>query len=117
MPNDGVSDWGGYMQRSQSAYGSSIEFERWLRANRPDLVVPESECVLMDSPGWTPENEAPPGMGETCRRCGGVEDEDTRLVCPRCMLSGFESQLAEQRRLAGVPAADPKPRAGRGGLG
>jgi hypothetical protein len=35
--------------------GSSLNFEIFLRRERPDLVVPERECVLITGIGFEPE--------------------------------------------------------------
>lgn len=44
--------------RKSDFYGSSVEFEEWLRDNRAGLVVPEREVVSLSGVlGWTPEHE------------------------------------------------------------
>lgn len=112
------SDWEGYVARGQGAYGSSVEFEFWLRRYRPDLLVPENEIVLVEGcVGWTPWHEAKPPAGSQCGLCGGGINTGSLRYCPKCSLSGHEARLREQRLLAGTPAPDPKIPDGKGGLG
>ncbi len=99
-----MSDWSAHKTTSDVTYGSSYEFEQFILNERPDLSVPEHSIEMIDHGiGWSPADETPPGPGETCTRCWGRIRRGSFLFCPKCLDSGFERELYEQRRLAGMP--------------
>lgn len=51
-------------------WGSSLDFDDWLRENKPHLIIPEREIVPLDGAiAWTPRHED--DGAEMCPRCGG----------------------------------------------
>ncbi|MHC5542817.1 hypothetical protein ACYOEI_31720, partial [Singulisphaera rosea] len=45
-----------------------------------------------------------------CSHCRGTIEPGSLLYCLKCHTSGFDGQLAAQRRIVGVPPADPPKR-------
>jgi len=91
--------------------GSSLNFEIFLRRERPDLVVPERECVLITGIGFEPEQTwRDEGPCPKCGRVAGGERESgpdrSRMVCAHCLQSEYDYELAAQRQLAGLPPAE-----------
>ena len=91
--------------------GSSLNFEIFLRRERPELVVPERECVLITGIGTEP---AQTWVGDgPCPKCRRITDgpresgpDRSRTVCGHCLQSEYDGELAAQRRLAGLPPAE-----------
>jgi hypothetical protein len=56
--------------RRSDWYGSSVEFDEWVRDEKPWLRAPESAAVpLAGVPGWSPEHEDPhAAFCPDCRR-------------------------------------------------
>ena len=99
-----MSDWADHQSAGAIAYGSSYEFELFIQNERPDLSVPEHSIEMIEHGiGWSPKDETPPAPGEVCDRCFGRIRRGSFLWCPKCQDSGFERELYEQRRLAGMP--------------
>jgi hypothetical protein len=78
-------------------YGSSLNFEYYLRRYEPGLLVPEREAVLAVCPGCR-DGAPAPGF-----------PAGSSLVCPLCWGTGHDDRLAAQRRLAGEPPPEPPP--------
>lgn len=99
-----MGDWSKFNQDSTVTYGSSHEFEKMIRDERPDLSVPEHHITMVEhGVGWCPADETPPRPDEPCGRCFGRIRRGSNLYCPKCGDSGYERELYEQRRLAGEP--------------
>lgn len=107
-------------------YGSSDDYSKWLRRERPWLIAPEREIVPCLK-GWdgTASHRANPGRCPKCSRgyrrgkprycagcdwcahCGGGFDDGSLLYCPECHRSGFDDRLGAQLRIVGVPPRRP----------
>ena len=106
------SAWGNEDESSlPQFYCSSDDFQRMIRQDHPQWLVPEHAVVYLRYwLPWSPESEQPHADGLPCPDHERIRP-GSLLACPQCQLSGYERPLAEQRRLSGYPPAEaPKPK-------
>lgn len=101
-------------------YGSSDDFRKWLKRERPGLYVPEQQIVIAlrgfdptahRRAGLCQKCETPYKTGKPrycpacdwCAHCGGGFEAGSLLYCPECHGSGFDRRLAAQLRIVGTP--------------
>lgn len=91
-------------------FGSTDGFGVMIRRDYPHLVVPERQIEIIEGvTQHTPDDETPPAPGMRCPKCRNAIRAGSLTYCPKCGLSGFESQLSAQRELAGFPKSEPVP--------
>jgi hypothetical protein len=101
------------------SYGSSDNFDVEVRVYHPEVAVPESHAVLVEGcgTGWPGPAEVAKAAakGGPCPLCKGTVvppgpgEEPTHRYCDACGASGFGAELADQLRMAGLPAPEPAP--------
>lgn len=83
LPERTSGDWGWFGERFTPRkpiapedkdlpyfFGSSLDFNDWLRENKPELIMPEWEIVPLDGAvGWTPKHE-----------------DESAEMCPFCLV-------------------------------